>query len=111
MIELNVFKKLMEENDDRLSLLTLDEFFERNTEEDSIAPNDCGYENEKEILPRQLSTISEALLSLDSSDASDVMAYPDDLKLRSSKTLFAKAASEEKGFQQGLDLFFGGEKD
>ena len=28
MIELNVFKKLIKENDDRLPLLTLDEFFE-----------------------------------------------------------------------------------
>ena len=43
MMEPNVFKKLMKENDDRLPLLTLDEFFEGNTEEDSIAPNDCGY--------------------------------------------------------------------
>lgn len=43
MIELNAFKKLMEENDDRLPLLTLDEFFEGNTEEDSIAPNDCDF--------------------------------------------------------------------
>ena len=43
MMEPNVFKKLMEENDDRLPLLTLDEFFEGNTAEDSIAPNDCGY--------------------------------------------------------------------
>ncbi len=43
MMEPNVFKKLMEENDDRLPLLTLDDFFEGNTAEDSIAPNDCGY--------------------------------------------------------------------
>lgn len=43
MIELDVFKKLMEENDNRLPLLTLDEFFEGNTAEDSIAPNDCDF--------------------------------------------------------------------
>lgn len=43
MIGLSEFKKLMEENDDRLPLLTLDEFFEGNTEEDSIAPNDCDF--------------------------------------------------------------------
>jgi hypothetical protein len=43
MIELNTFNKLTEENDGRLPLLTLDEFFEGNTEEDSIAPNDCGF--------------------------------------------------------------------
>lgn len=39
MIELNAFKKLIAENDDRLPLLTLDEFFSGNTAEDSIAPN------------------------------------------------------------------------
>jgi len=43
MIELNVFKKLMDENDDRLPLLTLDEFFQGNTEEDAIAPNQWGF--------------------------------------------------------------------
>lgn len=39
MIELNTFKKILEENEERLPLLTLDEFFDGNTEEDSIAPN------------------------------------------------------------------------
>lgn len=39
MIELNTFKKLLEENGECLPLLTLDEFFNGNTEEDSIAPN------------------------------------------------------------------------
>lgn len=66
---------------------------------------------ENEILRRRLITISEALLSLDSSDADEVMGYPDDLKLRSSMTLFSEAAPEEKVFQQVLDKFFGGEKD
>ena len=43
MIELNAFKKIMNENNNCLPLLTLDEFFEGNTAEDSIAPNDWGY--------------------------------------------------------------------
>lgn len=43
MIELDVFKKLMAENDNRLPLLSLDEFFEGNTAEDSIAPNEYGF--------------------------------------------------------------------
>ena len=43
VISVSSFKKLMKENDDRLPLLTLDEFFEGNTEEDSIAPNDCDF--------------------------------------------------------------------
>lgn len=40
MIELSTFKMLMDKNSNRLPLLTLDEFFEGNTAEDSIAPND-----------------------------------------------------------------------
>ena len=32
MIELNTFKKILEENEERLPLLTLDEFFDGNTE-------------------------------------------------------------------------------
>lgn len=39
MIELNTFKKILEENEEHLPLLTLDEFFNGNTEEESIAPN------------------------------------------------------------------------
>lgn len=39
MIALNRFKKILEENEERFPLLTLDEFFGGNTEEDSIAPN------------------------------------------------------------------------
>lgn len=42
MIELNRFKNILKENDERFPLLTLDEFFQSNTEEDSIAPNQWG---------------------------------------------------------------------
>jgi len=41
MIGLKVFKKILDENEKRLPLLTLTEFFEGNTAEDSIAPNQC----------------------------------------------------------------------
>lgn len=43
MIELDVFKQKLEEDKEHLPLLTLDEFFARNPEEDSIAPNQWGY--------------------------------------------------------------------
>lgn len=39
MIALEIFKKILEENGDKFPLLTLDEFFDGNSEEDSIAPN------------------------------------------------------------------------
>ena len=43
MIELDVFKRRLEEDKEHLPLLTLDEFFDGNSEEDSIAPNQWGY--------------------------------------------------------------------
>lgn len=43
MIELNTFKKISEENERRFPLLTLDEFFNGNIMEDSIAPNQWGF--------------------------------------------------------------------
>ncbi len=66
---------------------------------------------QNDTLKNRLIEISEALLGLDSSDASDVMGYPDDLKLRSSMTLFAEAAPEIEAFQKVLDKFFDGKKD
>jgi len=48
---------------------------------------------------------------LKSCDAGEVMGYPDDLKLRSSMTLFREVAPEVEVFQKGLDKFLGGELD
>lgn len=39
MIDINKFKQMLEGNEDRLPLLTLDEFFKGNIVEDSMAPN------------------------------------------------------------------------
>ena len=39
MIDAESFKELMEDNGECFPLLTLDEFFKGNTQEDSIAPN------------------------------------------------------------------------
>lgn len=66
---------------------------------------------ENAYLRAHLLEISEALLTLDSRDPGQVMGYPDDLKLKSSMTLFAEAAPEETVFQAVLDQYFGGEKD
>ena len=43
MIEMDVFKQKLGEDREHLPLLTLDEFFDGNPEEDSIAPNQWGY--------------------------------------------------------------------
>lgn len=62
-------------------------------------------------LGKNIREISNVLLGLDTNDASRVMGYPDDLKLRSSMTLFAEAAPDEKVFQKVLDKFYDGKKD
>ena len=63
------------------------------------------------FLGKNLIEISEALLSLDNSDARSVMGSPDDLKLRSSMTLFSLAAPEEPVFKKVLEKFYLGIQD
>ena len=66
---------------------------------------------EDEILKKRLIEISETLLGLKSSNATDVMGYPDDLKLKSCMTLFSEIAPGIDCFTKVLEKFFGGEKD
>lgn len=61
-------------------------------------------------LKNRLIKICEALLSLESDDATYVMGYPDDLKLKSSMTLFDEV-SDIDVFKKVLDKFYKGEKD
>lgn len=61
-------------------------------------------------LKNRLIEICEALLSLESDDATYVMGYPDDLKLKSSMTLFDEV-SDIDVFKKVLDKFYEGEKD
>ncbi len=42
---------------------------------------------------------------------SEIFGYPDDLKFRSSMTLFARAAPDETVFREALEKYFGGEED
>lgn len=62
-------------------------------------------------LGKNIREISKVLLGLESNDATAIMGYPDDLKLRSCMTLFAEADPNEDIFQKVLDKFFNGEKD
>jgi len=66
---------------------------------------------ENYTLSSNLVEISQALLEIDSNDATAVMGRPDDLKLKSSMTLFAVAKPECEVFQKVLDKFFHGERD
>lgn len=64
-----------------------------------------------EVLRERLIEISETILSLDSSNPSEVMGYPDDLKLKSCMTLFSIVAPEIDVFDKVLDKFYSGKKD
>ena len=66
---------------------------------------------EHPVLGPRIVEISEALLVLDTSDASAVMGYPDDLKLRSSMTLFELAAPEQPVFGRVLEKYYSGHRD
>ena len=63
------------------------------------------------LLRERLLEISSALLELPSSDPSAVMGYPDDLKLKSSMTLFELAEPDCPVFPAVLEKFYGGERD
>jgi uncharacterized protein (DUF1810 family) len=64
-----------------------------------------------DTLGKNLIEISEALLHVKSDDATEVMGWPDDMKLKSSMTLFALAKPECDVFQKVLDKFFSGKRD
>ena len=68
------------------------------------------YLNEPTLRARLLE-ISKALLLIKENDPGSVMGYPDDLKLRSSMTLFAAADPEEPVFTQVLEKYFHGRPD
>jgi uncharacterized protein (DUF1810 family) len=61
-----------------------------------------------EILGKRLMEISGALLNLESNDAARIFGTPDDMKLRSSMTLFSRVEGADPVFQKVLDKFFGG---
>lgn len=64
-----------------------------------------------EILGKRLIEISNALLALETNDAHKIFGSPDDLKLRSSMTLFSLVQETDPVFQLVLNKFYGGRKD
>ncbi|WP_223648961.1 DUF1810 domain-containing protein [Hymenobacter psoromatis] len=63
------------------------------------------------VLGPRLREISGELLKLAGRDASRVFGSPDDLKLRSSMTLFAAVPGADPVFGAVLDKYFGGKTD
>lgn len=62
-------------------------------------------------LGNNLIEISKALLELDIYDAREIFGRPDDMKLKSSMTLFARACENNEVFLAVLDKYFNGKQD
>ncbi|MBQ9662652.1 MAG: DUF1810 domain-containing protein [Oscillospiraceae bacterium] len=63
------------------------------------------------ILGARLKEISSALLQLEGLSASEIFGYPDDLKLRSSMTLFRLADLKCNIFRDVIDKYYDGKPD
>jgi len=63
------------------------------------------------VLGPRLLEITGALLALKRSTAHEILGSPDDMKLRSSATLFASVSAPGSVFEQVLARFFHGEPD
>lgn len=63
------------------------------------------------VLGARLIECSEAVLAIDQRPPAEVFGYPDDLKLRSSATLFAAVSEEGSVFEQLLAKMFGSVRD
>ena len=62
------------------------------------------------VLGPRLAECTKAALAIDGNDATAVFGEPDDLKFRSSMTLF-EAATDNELFGKALEKFYNGERD
>ena len=63
------------------------------------------------LLGARLVECTEVLLAVKGRTISDIFGYPDDLKLKSSMTLFAQVAEADSPFLRVLDKYFNGDRD
>lgn len=63
------------------------------------------------VLGPRLADCVDLLLAIEGRSANEVMGSPDDVKLRSSMTLFARAAEDPAPFRAVLDKWYGGAED
>ena len=63
------------------------------------------------VLGHRLRECAEAVLAVEGRSASEIFGSPDDLKLKSSMTLFEYVAGRDSIFGQVLDTYYDGERD
>jgi uncharacterized protein (DUF1810 family) len=60
------------------------------------------------VLGPRLAECAQTLLGVTGRTAEQILGFPDDLKLRSSMTLFAEAAADPTPFRRVLDRYYAG---
>ena len=63
------------------------------------------------VLGARLIECTRLVNAVDGKSAHEIFGSPDDLKFRSSMTLFSRAAPEERVFREALDKYHGGDED
>jgi uncharacterized protein (DUF1810 family) len=63
------------------------------------------------VLGKRLLECTEAVIALKGGSVSEIFGYPDDLKFKSSMTLFEKIAGTGSAFSSALDKYCHGERD
>ena len=66
---------------------------------------------EHSVLGSRLIDIANAMVAIDGKTANQILGSPDDMKLRSSMTLFSLVKNADPVFQAVLDKFFNGQPD
>ena len=66
---------------------------------------------EHPVLGPRLAECAEAILAIDGESATAILGSPDDLKLKSCATLFARVSAPGSVFERILDKFYAGERD
>jgi uncharacterized protein (DUF1810 family) len=64
-----------------------------------------------DVLGLRLRECARLVAAIDGRTADEIFGWPDDMKLRSSMTLFARAADDDREFVAVLEKFYGGEGD
>lgn len=63
------------------------------------------------ILGQRLRECAQLVNAIEGRSIDEIFGYPDNLKFRSSMTLFANVAAGNEVFQHALDKYFGGQAD
>jgi uncharacterized protein (DUF1810 family) len=66
---------------------------------------------EHPLLGPRLRECTKLVIDVSGKSIHDILGSPDDMKFRSSMTLFARATTDNKAFEDALQKYFGGEHD